>query len=113
MVVSLWISVPGAAESRWEVTRLPSGFRMEEHDQHPMPHAPRPVDHLVFSDGLAMVSVFIEKLDGKEAHGAWSGASRMGAVNAFGRHYEGYEVTVVGEVPAATVRQIGESLRRR
>ena len=37
----------------------------------------------------------------------------MGAVNAFGLMVEDHQITVVGEVPAATVQKIGRSIRRR
>ena len=41
------------------------------------------------------------------------GLSRMGAVHAFGREIDGHQVTAVGEVPAATVRQFGLGVQRR
>ncbi|MCK5387168.1 MAG: MucB/RseB C-terminal domain-containing protein, partial [Gammaproteobacteria bacterium] len=38
------------------------------------------------------------------------GGSTMGAVNAYGRAVGKYHVTVVGEVPHATVKMIGDSV---
>lgn len=66
--------------------------------------------HMVYSDGLASVSVFIEKKQGGEKH--LQGAATMGAVNAFGNSVEGYFVTVVGEVPEKTVRSMAQSAVR-
>ena len=63
--------------------------------------------HLVYSDGLASVSVFIEKNQGSEKH--LQGASTMGAVNAFGNPVDDYFVTVVGEVPVKTVQAMAQS----
>ncbi|VAW51462.1 Sigma factor RpoE negative regulatory protein RseB precursor [hydrothermal vent metagenome] len=63
--------------------------------------------HLVYSDGLASVSVFIEKNQGAEKH--LQGASTMGAVNAFGNSIDDYFVTVVGEVPVKTVQAMAQS----
>jgi len=63
--------------------------------------------HLVYSDGLASVSVFIEKNQGSEKH--LQGASSMGAVNAFGNSVGDYFVTVVGEVPVKTVQSMAQS----
>ena len=63
--------------------------------------------HLVYSDGLASVSVFIEKKQNSQKH--LQGAATMGAVNAFGNSVEDYFVTVVGEVPEKTVRSMAQS----
>jgi sigma-E factor negative regulatory protein RseB len=63
--------------------------------------------HLVYSDGLASVSVFIEKKQDNEKH--LQGAATMGAVNAFGNYVDDYFVTVVGEVPEKTVRSMARS----
>lgn len=65
--------------------------------------------HMVYSDGLASVSVFIEKNSGG---GHLHGAASMGAVNAFGQSIDGYFVTVVGEVPATTVQVMAQSTVR-
>ena len=63
--------------------------------------------HMVYSDGLASVSVFIEKNRGASSH--LQGAASMGAVNAYGQPIDGYFVTVVGEVPASTVQVMAQS----
>ncbi|MFV2004850.1 MAG: MucB/RseB C-terminal domain-containing protein [Gammaproteobacteria bacterium] len=63
--------------------------------------------HMVYSDGLASVSVFIEKNQGAGKH--LQGASSMGAVNAYGNAVGEHYVTVVGEVPAKTVRSMAQS----
>jgi sigma-E factor negative regulatory protein RseB len=94
----------------WQVTNLPKGFRLTATVSRRHPIADEAMDHLVFTDGLAAVSVFIKKRDRVDPKPI-TGASRMGAVNAYGRVLQGnYQVTVVGEVPAATVALIGESL---
>lgn len=63
--------------------------------------------HMVYSDGLASVSVFIEKYQAAANH--LQGASSMGAVNAYGNAVDAYFVTVVGEVPAKTVQAMAQS----
>ncbi len=63
--------------------------------------------HLVFSDGLASVSIFIEKNQGLKKH--LQGAASMGAVNAFGLSVGDYFVTAVGEVPIKTVESMAQS----
>ena len=91
----------------WLVQELPRGFVSDMTRYHSMPDK-MPVEHLVFSDGLASVSVFIEKDKDKEP--SLMGASRMGAVNAYGRTLNDYHITTIGEVPRRTVRMIGESV---
>lgn len=92
---------------KWSITTLPAGFSNDMQRRHRMPNKTA-VEQLVYSDGLASVSVFIEK---HKAHSPnITGASRMGAVNAYGKKLNNYHVTVVGEVPSATVRLIGESV---
>ncbi|HEX7029652.1 MAG TPA: MucB/RseB C-terminal domain-containing protein [Gammaproteobacteria bacterium] len=67
----------------------------------------RPSWHLVISDGLASVSVFAEPL--VEGKPSLAGLSTLGAVNAFGVRLDEHHITVVGEVPEATVTAIGEA----
>lgn len=92
----------------WQVTRLPAGFELELQRQHTIGAEGVVVDHLIYSDGLASVSVFIEP---RRATDVKSGdTSRRGSVNAFTRLLPRQRVTVLGEVPLATVIQIGESI---
>lgn len=94
----------------WEIGRLPPGFTRDVHLRHATGASGQPVEHLVFSDGLASVSVFIESAQGGTER--LSGLSHMGAVHAFGRQLDSHRVIVVGEVPADTVRLIAEGVRR-
>lgn len=100
-----------ARESGWKVAWLPPGFRMRDHALDPSGIGRMPLEHLVYTDGLASVSVFIEHLDA--AGERLEGMSRMGAVNAYGTMIDSFQVTVVGEVPESTVERIGRSVSRR
>lgn len=64
--------------------------------------------HMVYSDGLASVSIFVEINQGVAKH--LQGEASMGAVNAFGHALDGYFATVVGEVPAKTVQLMAQSI---
>lgn len=101
----------GVDDSKWSVKWLPSGFSMSEHETQTVSSNQMPMDHMIYSDGLAMVSVFIEKLDSDP--GLAPGLSHMGGVNAFATFSNGYQVTVVGEVPQATVQRMALSVARR
>lgn len=91
----------------WFVSRMPVGFVNDLQRNHSLPNKTS-VRHMVYSDGLASVSVFIEKHEDQLPN--LIGASRMGAVNAFGRIVNNHHITAVGEVPQATVRMISESV---
>lgn len=100
---------PQTGEPGWTAERLPAGFRLSTFMMRREPMRHKPVEHLVYSDGLAAVSVFIEKRE-EDDKPFVLGASRMGAVHAFGRRIGAHQVTAVGEVPAATVTMIGSSM---
>ncbi len=93
----------------WNAVKLPTGFYLKHKNVHRMPENPRAVNHLLYSDGLASVSVYIEAYD--ESADILRGASRMGAVNAFGNIVGKHHVTAVGEVPRATVEMISSSVK--
>ena len=92
----------------WAPASLPPGFRLASH-RAPGEDAGARFEHLVYSDGIAAVSVYIEAMnDGEQRH---DGVSRMGTTHAFFRSLDGMLVTVVGDVPENTVTLIGESVR--
>ena len=67
------------------------------------------VGHVIFSDGLAAISVFIEPMANKTSLPP-AGLSRQGAINLYSRQIASHLVTVVGETPAKTVRSLAESV---
>ena len=101
---------PGS-EPSWYPDWLPDGFALSDRVRDPIFSSRDPVDHLVFSDGLASLSIFIERLD--TASKPLTGLDSMGAVNAHGSMVDGFQITVVGEVPAATVERVAGSIARR
>lgn len=92
----------------WKVKWMPEGFTMRNHQIQAIVTSDSPVDHFVYTDGMAMVSVFIEKLKSRAQF--IPGPSKVGAVNAFARLANGYQVTAVGEVPQATVQKMAISV---
>jgi len=96
----------------WQVTNLPAGFRVTGRMMRDVPGKSHPVTHLVISDGLAAVSVFIENnvASKKNSEPMVTG---MGAAHAYRASMNGHQVTAVGEVPASTVELIGRSLSNK
>ncbi|HET7308155.1 MAG TPA: MucB/RseB C-terminal domain-containing protein [Gammaproteobacteria bacterium] len=100
---------PGTAQTvTLKVDNLPPGYKMTVDEMQHLADIDAPVRHLVFTDGLASLSVFATPhKDGKDA---LRGPSSRGPVNAYGRLLDGYQITVVGEVPAATVKLVAQSV---
>ena len=93
----------------WDVGNAPPGFKKVNQMKRVLPGASMPVNHIVFSDGLAAASVFIEPVSDK----AMQGLSQQGALHVYSRRVGEYQVKVLGEVPAATVMQIGDAVTYR
>lgn len=91
----------------WKVTKLPPGFKRDYQRRVKMPSNRLPSNQLVFSDGLASISVFIE--DNMDESNL-VGSTNMGALNAHGKTFKDYHVTAVGEVPHETVKMVSESV---
>ena len=92
----------------WRPKNVPQGFMLTQSNTRGSEGSN--ALHLMYSDGLASVSVFIEP--GESSAHRLEGASNMGALNVYGRQLEGMQITVMGEVPEATVAAIAESMER-
>ena len=68
------------------------------------------VGQVVYSDGLAAVSVFIEPLEGRRDHPVRTGLASVGAVHIYTREVAKHMITVVGETPAASVQRIANAV---
>lgn len=100
-----------APVSGWQVDLLPPGFKKTLEIRRPLRGKNVPVTHLVFSDGLAGISVFIEDMAGNPE--ANVGLSSQGAIQVYSKVNGNNLVTVVGEVPPRTVMQVTDSVRYR
>jgi len=99
--------LPAEAET-WTVASVPAGYRKVDQVQRNVPGKTVPVTHIIYSDGLASVSVFIEPL----AKGARpkAGHTAMGATNFYAVVTDGHQIVVVGEVPEATVSEFATAV---
>lgn len=99
--------VMDTGKARWQSTDAPSGFLMQTWKKRVNKNGNATVEQLVYSDGLASVSVFIELNKNEKM---LSGSRRRGALNIYGKALDNHHITVVGEVPGKTVKRIAESV---
>ncbi|HEY8609384.1 MAG TPA: MucB/RseB C-terminal domain-containing protein [Noviherbaspirillum sp.] len=100
--------------SAWSVKSLPPGFRKVREVKRLVSDTStaggqsvqRDVSQIVYSDGLAAISVFIEP--GSQSR--TEGSMQQGAVNIVGKRQGDYWLTIVGEVPLAAIRQVANSV---
>jgi sigma-E factor negative regulatory protein RseB len=97
--------------SGWSVGAELPGFRKIIEVTRKLSEA-RPAGQMVYSDGLAAVSVFIEPMAGR-AEAARPGPSSLGAFQIYTREVANHVVTVVGEAPAASVQRIAAGVEFR
>ncbi len=104
-----------AADATWDAADLPAGFRLIANSTRLMGDGQKAVTHLVFSDGLASVSVFVEpqsaEPQGQRRLPVTERMTSLGSSSAFSTEMDGHRITVMGEVPPDTVRAIAGSLR--
>lgn len=98
-------SVPPGFTKIREVKRLVSDTAATTSTGH-APANPREVSQIVFSDGLAAISVFIEP--GTQSR--TEGSMQQGAMNIMGKRQGDFWLTIVGEVPSAAIRQVANSI---
>ena len=96
-------------DTRWSSDQLPDGFRAVSTHEEKMQGSDEMMTHILFSDGLANVSVFIAANSGKMI----TGPARVGGSNSYCVEYDEFEITAIGEVPAITVLQIATTMQQR
>ncbi len=101
-------AAPRTAGANWLPRRMPPGFRLVGWRTQDVPGVPIRMQHLIFSDGFASVSVFIEPASAKGP--VPSESTSVGSANTYSTQVQGHIVTAVGEVPPETVREIATSL---
>jgi sigma-E factor negative regulatory protein RseB len=103
--------------SGWSVKAMPAGFKKIREmkrviaDSAPVgpassASATREVSQIVYSDGLAAISIFIEP--GTQSR--TEGTMQQGAMNILGKRQGDFWLTIVGEVPAAAIKQVANSI---
>lgn len=99
-----------SSDTGWVLTNPLPGFRKLMEAKRSIGGRSGAMSQIVFSDGLAAVSVFIESPARALAAPT---LSHQGAVNIYTRAHGAHVVTVLGEAPAATLMHIANSLEQK
>ncbi len=94
----------------WNVTP-PPGFGQVQEAVRSLPGKQAPVTHLVFSDGMSVMSMFVEPVDPQAQR--LRGLSAEGAIGVYTREVDGYTVTTLGEVPSTALIETGNSVKMK
>lgn len=104
-------AIVGSEQNRVSFAKLPMGYKEVSETYQAMPINDGPVSHVMLSDGMASVSVYVEYVAKSEQADVSMGMSSMGGMNAFTHSLPNALITVVGEVPPATVEAIAMSVQ--
>lgn len=101
-------SITHVADDTIVTTDLPAGYQKVDHIQREVRGKGKTVDQLIFSDGIASVSLFIEPLT--KGQRPKKGHMLMGSTNMCANVVDGHQIIVVGEVPEKTVEKIAKAV---
>ena len=106
----------------WSIRGVPAGFKKIREMKRQISETPastplpaganamratqREVAQIVYSDGLAAISIFIEPVSQSRTEGSM----QQGAMNITGKRQGDFWLTIVGEVPAAAIKQVANSI---
>lgn len=96
-------------EAGWVLKDALPGFSLDSVVRRPLGEGRGEVVHMLFSDGLATISVFIEPVEPGQPVGEES-PFKAGSINIYKRRVDGHLVTALGEVPSRAVRRIGDAI---
>jgi sigma-E factor negative regulatory protein RseB len=92
---------------KWQALDPPPGYRFISGRQSRS--GGHGSEHLVYSDGLANVSIYLEPRESVDV--ASTTLARRGTLNVFSLVDGAWRITVLGNVPAATVTRMGRSMQ--
>ena len=92
-----------------EVKGLPIGFRLVRYAQRAMPGHDKAVQHYVYSDGFAKLSLFVE--DHPEQAAPSAATVVANGIGMASRQLGGQMLTVVGDLPEAGLQSVLKSVR--
>lgn len=111
------VTMQAADLSAWSVKDMPPGFRKIKEVRRVMSDSQsgdnadnaagtREVAQMVYSDGLAAISIFIEPGSASRTEGYLT----QGAMNIAGKRQGEFWLTIIGEVPAGVIKKVANSI---
>ncbi|MFL2555635.1 MAG: MucB/RseB C-terminal domain-containing protein [Gammaproteobacteria bacterium] len=98
-------------KKKWTTSWMPVGFSMSKYSKNPISTNSAPVEHYIYSDGLATISIFVEKIIHTNINNTSPKITSFGGVNTYSKQTDGHQITAVGEVPKTTVKLIANSVK--
>lgn len=95
-------------EKPWHITSIPAGYKKISQFKVTSQQQTKPMTQLIYCDGLASVSLFIEPLN-KEKQ-PFVGSHVKGSTSLYADVKHGHQITVVGEVPTDAVTAFGHAI---
>ncbi len=92
---------------QWQVKWLPEGFKRLNANRHRISATKKPVEFMLFNDGLVDVSVYVNASEDKQRATDYV---MDGATVVLNQVVNGFEVSVVGKIPAKTAKAIADSV---
>jgi len=97
----------------WQCVNPPRGYSLVAHQQTRQPDGAM-MDHLLYSDGLSQISVYIEQrvsaADQNSDADQELPAGRLGIMNVYRRQLDNVNITALGAAPYRTLRMLGGSM---
>ena len=97
-----------ATNIAWRAEKLPKGFQLSVSLSRISPMDKAEMEQLVFTDGLASVSMFVKA---ESSSNPLRGGTGMGGISVYSLKLGDYVVTALGEVPMATVEMIARNAK--
>lgn len=104
------IQLPESGAEWGLAVKLP-GYTLKSIVKRPLGRDGGDILHMVYSDGLAAVSVFVEPVDAERFAGGL-GPLSTGPINIYRRVVGDSLITVLGEVPLVALQRLGEGMER-
>lgn len=96
------LPMANTSKSAWSLKATPKGFSLRKAPMMRKKAGEADTEHYVLSDGLSSVSIFISK----KFKNAKESGEKSGALNVVTQYKGEFAVTLVGEVPESTLKEI-------
>lgn len=96
------------SDVHWSLSDVLPGYQLISTVKRTVAKDGADVLHMVYSDGLAHISVFIEPQNADEGDAA--GFVAAGSIGVYARNHDGYRLTVLGEAPREALRRVGDGM---